>query len=67
MALNETDTNTLRYLAQVVKEETAELERMKKDRDDAIRFALQMGAYPTEITKATGLTRARIYQIKEHK
>lgn len=36
-------------------------------RNDAIRHALQLGAKVSEIVALTGLTRARIYQIKDRR
>lgn len=35
------------------------------NRNNAIRQALKLGATVDEIVKLTGLTRARIYQIKD--
>lgn len=36
-------------------------------RDNAIREALKLGATAIELGKLTGLTRARIYQIRDGK
>lgn len=36
-------------------------------RNDAIKHALKLGAKVSEIVAITGLTRARIYQIKDGK
>jgi hypothetical protein len=38
-----------------------------QNRDKAIRHALKLGATVAEIVKLTGLTRARIYQIRDGK
>lgn len=38
-----------------------------KSRDKAICHALKLGASVMEIVKLTGLTRARIYQIRDGK
>lgn len=38
-----------------------------KNRDKAIVHALKLGATVAEIVNLTGLTRARIYQIKERR
>jgi ABC-type iron transport system FetAB permease component len=35
-----------------------------ENRDKAIRHALKLGATVAEVVKLTGLTRARIYQIR---
>lgn len=48
---------------------TAELPEQLKEslvkRDDFIRFVLNRGATVVEVVELTGLTRARIYQIKD--
>jgi len=38
-----------------------------ENRNEAIRHALKLGASVAEVVKLTGLTRARIYQIRDGK
>lgn len=50
-----------------VRRKVASEKAATKRRDEAIREALAEGVSGTELSKATGLTRQRIYQIKLEK
>lgn len=57
-------TSDLEYL-QRRRDILNEIETVKEERDQRIRDLLESGASPTELAQATGLTRVRIYQIKD--
>jgi hypothetical protein len=65
--LNEKDTKFIKNLATEVAALTAKLEEAKERRDEGVRVALDSGGGATELSRLTGLTRGRIYQIKEHR
>jgi hypothetical protein len=63
--LNDADTH---YLAGLVKDaRTAHdaADAAEHDRDEAIRACFELGAGATELARLTGLSRARIYQIRQ--
>lgn len=64
-----TDENAaiLKDWADATRKLDAELRSTITGRDTAIREALRLGAGVGEIVKLTGVTRARVYQIKEGK
>lgn len=45
----------------------AELQRLSHDRDDAVRRALDAGVGATELSRAMGVSRQRVYQMAELK
>lgn len=56
--------------ATAIREWSEEARRMKevtKERDNAIRAGLERGASVAELVKLTGMTRARIYQIRDRR
>ena len=55
-----TGTNDLREIV-------GKISDMITARDDLIRARLAAGASPTELAKEAGLSRARIYQIKDRR
>jgi len=63
--LQDQDRAYLERLASTIAAAQTELDLASANRDDAIRFALESGAGPTELAHIFGLTRARIYQIKD--
>jgi DNA invertase Pin-like site-specific DNA recombinase len=67
MVINEYDTETLDLHRLNVTQKEAALEAAKRDRDEFVRSLLAKGAKPTELGRAAGLSRERVYQIKEHR
>jgi hypothetical protein len=65
--LSDKDTRYLTQLTRAVTDAETQLQTAKDVRDEAIRLALESGGGPTELAKITGLTRERIYQIKERR
>lgn len=62
--LSDADAAILKDWADAAARLDAELRETIRGRDECIRQALGLGAGVGEIVKLTGLTRARIYQIK---
>lgn len=62
--LSEDNVGILKDWADAARKLEAELRDTIAGRDAAVRQAMRLGAGVGEIVKATGLTRARIYQIK---
>ena len=63
--IDEYDAETLRlHLANISEKEEA-LAAAIKGRDDQIRGMLRKGAMPTELGAIAGMSRARIYQIRD--
>lgn len=62
-----TDENAavLKDWAGATKKLEAQTRETAQGRDNAIRQALKLGAGVAEIVKLTGLTRARVYQIRD--
>lgn len=44
----------------------AQLAALKERRDDLIREAMAAGVRPGDLVADSGLTRARLYQIRDH-
>jgi hypothetical protein len=65
--LERRDRDYLETLSDRITELTAQLDELTTTRDDAIRLALDGTAGPTELARIFGLTRARIYQIRDHR
>lgn len=63
--ISDYDAETMTMHATNVAEKTDALERAKTGRDDFVRKLLEKGARPTEIGRLAGLSRERIYQIKD--
>ena len=65
--INEHDAETLRrYLAQIQELQDA-LATAVEGRDNQIRGMLRKGAKPTELGNLAGMTRGRIYQIRDER
>lgn len=62
--VNMLNTNDLEYLERR-RDILNDIETVKQERDTRIKQLLETGASPTELAKASGLTRTRIYQIKD--
>lgn len=67
MTLSEYDSETLDLHRRNVEEKEAALETAKADRDEFVRSVLGKGAMPTEVGRAAGLSRERVYQIKQRR
>lgn len=65
--INHYDTETLELHRQNIEQKEAALESAKSDRDDFVRALLGRGAMPTEIARVAGLSRERVYQIKQRR
>lgn len=65
--LNDKNTQFIKDLAGRVTELEAQLSAAKDVRDEGVRLALERGGGATELSRLTGLSRARIYQIKERR
>ena len=63
--IDEADAETLSDHVALIEQRTAELAEAVKDRDDQIRAMLAKGAKPTELGRLAGMSRERIYQIKD--
>lgn len=61
------DTETLDLHRQNVEQKEAALEAAKTERDEFVRALLAKGAMPTEIGRVAGLSRERVYQIKQRR
>lgn len=63
--ISEYNTETLQLHSENVANKQAALAKATQDRDEVIRAVLERGdGLPTEVGRITGLTRGRIYQIK---
>lgn len=51
--------------AGAVREARGALAEAERRRDEAIRTALEQGVPVTQIASATGLTRMRVYQVRD--
>lgn len=67
MTISEYDAETLDLHRQNVAAKEAALEQAKADRDEFVRGLLTKGAKPTETARIAGLSRERVYQIKERR
>lgn len=65
--IDEYDAETLAMHLENVQAKTEALDAAKTGRDDHIRAMLGKGAKPTELSKVAGMSRERIYQIKQHR
>lgn len=65
--ITEENAATLKDWADATKADETTARKTAHGRDDAIRKALKIGAGVAEIVKLTGLTRARIYQIRDNR
>lgn len=63
--ISDYDAETLALHTANVADKTQALETAKTDRDEFVRELLRKGARPTEIGRLAGLSRERIYQIKD--
>lgn len=52
-------------LARLAREADAAAERARAARDEAIRGALATGAAPQDVQAAAGVSRARLYQVRD--
>jgi hypothetical protein len=67
MVINDYDAETLDIHRQLVDAKQAALDKAKNDRDEFVRDLLIKGAKPTELGRIAGLSRERVYQIKERR
>lgn len=67
LMINEYDAETLELHKANVAEKEQALEKAKAGRDDHVRALLAKGAGPTELGRLSGLSRERIYQIKDRR
>ncbi|MCU1418746.1 MAG: hypothetical protein JWP32_2920 [Schumannella sp.] len=67
LMISDYDAETLDLHRANVAEKTEALEQAKAGRDDHVRALLAKGVGPTELGRLTGLSRERIYQIKENR
>lgn len=59
------DAHTLDLHQQKIARIETDLQAAKNARDEQVRGMLRKGAGPTELGKMLGVTRARIYQIRD--
>lgn len=67
LMINDYDTETLELHKANVTEKEQALEIAKNGRDDFVRALLAKGVGATELGRASGLSRERIYQIKDRR
>lgn len=67
MVINEYDTETLNLHRQNVEAKETALTDAKAGRDEFVRELLGKGVKPTELGRAAGLSRERVYQIKQRR
>ncbi len=60
------DKADIEYLAER-RDILVQMDEVKQERDDRVRKLLAAGEKVQELVKVTGLTRARIYQIRDAK
>lgn len=65
--LSDENKTVLKDWADAVRKTERALRKDVEGRDGAIRAALELGAGVGEIVKITGLTRARVYQIRDRR
>ena len=63
--ISDIDRKYLADLHAATQKQTAALNKITAERNDAIRLALESGAQPTEIARIFEVTRARIHQIRD--
>ncbi|WP_157509577.1 hypothetical protein [Leifsonia sp. Root4] len=63
--IDEDDAETLAIHVALIEQRTAEVAEAVKGRDEQIRGMLAKGAKPTELGRLAGMSRERIYQIKD--
>lgn len=57
----------IRELARASREHRARADRLEDARDDAIRDAIAAGASWQDITNAAGISKPRVYQIRDRR
>jgi helix-turn-helix protein len=67
VVINEYDAETLDLHRQNVAEKEQALAEAKSARDEFVRSLLAKGAKPTELGRTAGLSRERVYQIKQRR
>lgn len=65
--LSDTDRTYLEGLATRIAEAEEAVAKLIADRDEAIRLALEGDGKPTELGRIFGLSRERVYQIKDRR